>query len=68
MLGVQKVSVDAHFFNDLGADSLLMAPFFARIRRETDLPAAAMQDIYENPSVRQLATCLQARHSNLPSR
>ncbi|SFT64609.1 Pls/PosA family non-ribosomal peptide synthetase [Arthrobacter sp. ov118] len=61
VLGVEKVSVDAHFFNDLGADSLLMAHFCARVRRETDLPSAAMQDIYENPSVRQLATCLQAR-------
>jgi non-ribosomal peptide synthetase-like protein len=62
VLCVEKVSVDAHFFNDLGADSLLMAHFCARVRQQTDLPAAAMQDIYENPSVRQLATCLQARH------
>ncbi|PVZ57449.1 Pls/PosA family non-ribosomal peptide synthetase [Arthrobacter sp. H-02-3] len=63
VLGLDKVSTDAHFFNDLGADSLLMARYCARIRKETALPPAAMQDIYENPTVRQLATCLEARHS-----
>ena len=63
VLGLDKVSTDAHFFNDLGADSLLMARFCARIRKETALPPAAMQDIYENPTVRQLAACLEARHS-----
>ncbi|AXJ11304.1 Pls/PosA family non-ribosomal peptide synthetase [Arthrobacter sp. PM3] len=63
VLSLDKVSADAHFFNDLGADSLLMARFCARIRKETALPPAAMQDIYENPTVRQLAACLEARHS-----
>lgn len=63
VLSLEKVSTDAHFFNDLGADSLLMARYCARIRKETALPAAAMQDIYENPTVRQLAACLEARHS-----
>ena len=60
VLGLDKVSTDAHFFNDLGADSLLMAHYCARIRKETDLPPAAMQDIYKHPTVRQLAECLEA--------
>lgn len=63
VLSLDKVSTEAHFFNDLGADSLLMARYCARIRKETALPAAAMQDIYENPTVRQLAACLESRHS-----
>ena len=63
VLSLDKVSTEAHFFNDLGGDSLLMARFCARIRKETALPPAAMQDIYENPTVRQLAVCLEARHS-----
>lgn len=63
VLNLDKVSADAHFFNDLGGDSLLMARFCARIRKETALPPAAMQDIYENPTVRQLAAALEARHS-----
>lgn len=62
VLGLDKVSTDAHFFNDLGADSLVMAHYCARIRKGTALPPAAMQDIYECPTVRQLAACLEARH------
>ncbi|WP_104046096.1 Pls/PosA family non-ribosomal peptide synthetase [Arthrobacter sp. ZGTC412] len=58
VLGLERVSTDAHFFNDLGANSLLMAHFCARVRRETDLPAPAMQDIYQNPTVRELAQLL----------
>ncbi|WP_354170045.1 Pls/PosA family non-ribosomal peptide synthetase [Arthrobacter sp. UYEF36] len=61
VLGLEKVSTDAHFFNDLGADSLLMAHFCARLRKETGLPPAAMQDVYQHPTVRQLAECLQTR-------
>ncbi len=61
VLGLEKVSTDAHFFNDLGADSLLMAHFCARSGKKPDLPPAAMQDIYQHPTVRQLAECLQAR-------
>ena len=29
---VERVSVDSHFFDDLGADSLVMAHFCARVR------------------------------------
>lgn len=58
VLGLERVSTDAHFFNDLGANSLLMAHFCARVRKETDLPSAAMQDVYQQPTVRQLAAFL----------
>jgi len=33
-----QVPVDSHFFDDLGADSLLMAQFCARVRKRGDLP------------------------------
>ena len=38
VLGVQQVPVDADFFQDLGADSLVMAKFCARVRKQPDLP------------------------------
>jgi non-ribosomal peptide synthetase-like protein len=60
VLGLDRVSTDAHFFNDLGANSLLMAHFCARVRRETDLASPAMQDIYQHPTIRQLAAVLTA--------
>jgi len=58
VLGAERISVDAHFFDDLGANSLLLAHFSARVRKDTDLPPLAMQDIYENPTIRQLALAL----------
>ncbi|MFD3445180.1 Pls/PosA family non-ribosomal peptide synthetase [Microbacteriaceae bacterium 4G12] len=63
VLGIDKVSTESHFFNDLGADSLMMAHFCARVRKGTDLPWMAMQDIYERPTIRQLAARLAAMQS-----
>ncbi|WP_433273172.1 Pls/PosA family non-ribosomal peptide synthetase [Pseudonocardia xinjiangensis] len=54
-LGVEQVSVDSHFFDDLGANSLLMAQFSARVRKQTALPSLSMREIYQCPTVRQLA-------------
>ena len=58
ILGTEHVSVDSHFFDDLGADSMLMARFCARVRKRPDLPAVSMKDIYEHPTIRDLATAL----------
>ncbi len=57
--GVDRVSVDDHFFNDLGADSLVMAQFCARARKRGDLPPISMKDIYAHPTIRGLAVALQ---------
>ncbi|MFJ7201264.1 MULTISPECIES: Pls/PosA family non-ribosomal peptide synthetase [unclassified Streptomyces] len=57
---VERVSVDGHFFDDLGANSLVMAHFCARVRKRADLPSASMKDIYRNPTIRSLATGLAA--------
>jgi non-ribosomal peptide synthetase-like protein len=58
IVGVERVPVDSHFFDDLGADSLLMAQFCARVRKRRDLPPVSMKDIYEHPTLRSLATSL----------
>ncbi|WP_455355260.1 Pls/PosA family non-ribosomal peptide synthetase [Streptomyces sp. SYSU K217416] len=58
VVGVERVSVESHFFDDLGADSLVMAQFCARVRKRTDLPSVSMKDIYRAPTVRSLATTL----------
>jgi non-ribosomal peptide synthetase-like protein len=57
-LGVDQVSIDAHFFDELGASSLLMARFSAQLRRETSLRQVSMRDMYRNPTVRQLAALI----------
>lgn len=55
---VERVPADSHFFNDLGADSLVMARFCARVRKREDMPTVSMKDIYRYPTVRSLAAAL----------
>ncbi|WP_163016001.1 acyl carrier protein, partial [Streptomyces sp. Tu 4128] len=55
---VAEVHPDSHFFNDLGADSLVMAHFCARVRKRPDLPSVSMRDIYRHPSVAALTAAL----------
>jgi non-ribosomal peptide synthetase-like protein len=62
-LHLQQVSVDSHFFDELGADSLLMAQFCARVRKRSDLPAVSMRDVYLHPTIRSLANSLAAEPS-----
>nr|WP_307623996.1 Pls/PosA family non-ribosomal peptide synthetase [Streptomyces sp. V3I7] len=57
---VERVPVDSHFFDDLGANSLVMAQFCARLRKRPDLPSPSIKDIYRNPTIRSLATALAA--------
>ena len=58
ILSVDRVSVDDHFFDDLGADSMVMARFCARARKRPDLPSVSMKDVYGAPTVRRLAAAL----------
>src|SRR5213592_1729776 len=58
VLRVDRVSVDSHFFDDLGADSLVMAHFCARVRKRGNLPPVSMKDIYRHPTIRSLAAAL----------
>jgi non-ribosomal peptide synthetase-like protein len=57
---VDRVSVDSNFFDDLGANSLLMARFCTLIRKRDDLPAVSMKDIYLHPTIRALAAAATA--------
>ena len=58
VLGVENVPVDGHLFDDLGADSMVMARFCARVRKRPDLPPVSMKDIYQHPTMRSLATAV----------
>jgi acyl carrier protein len=55
VLGVAQVSADAHFFDDLGADSMVMARFCARARKRDDLPSVSIKDVYAHPTINGLA-------------
>src|SRR2546422_7992978 len=58
VLRVDRLSVESHFFDELGADSLVMAKFCARVRKRGDLPSVSMKDIYRHPTIRGLAAAL----------
>jgi non-ribosomal peptide synthetase-like protein len=59
VLTVDHVSTADHFFDDLGANSLLMARFCARIRQRPGMANVSMRDIYLNPTVARLAERLR---------
>jgi hypothetical protein len=67
VLRVEHLSIDSHFFDDLCADSLLMAKFCARVRKRGDLPSISMKDIYRHPTIRSLAAAF-ADFAPRPSR
>jgi non-ribosomal peptide synthetase-like protein len=58
ILKLQQVSTDQHFFDDLGANSLLMARFCAALRRNPGTSNVSMRDIYINPTIAKLAAHL----------
>lgn len=60
VLKFDVISVADHFFDDLGANSLLMARFCARVRTRKEWATASMRDIYLHPTVARLAVHLQA--------
>ncbi|QWK81360.1 Pls/PosA family non-ribosomal peptide synthetase [Ochrobactrum sp. BTU1] len=61
ILNLDEVSVEDNFFDDLGANSLLMARFCARLRTAQGWEMASMRDIYLHPSIAGLA-----KHLHLP--
>ncbi|WP_181770589.1 Pls/PosA family non-ribosomal peptide synthetase [Amycolatopsis pittospori] len=58
VLGVERISATGNFFDDYGADSLLLAKFCAAVRERGDLAPLSAKDVYLNPTVRGLAESL----------
>ena len=48
------------FFDDLGADSMVMAQFCARLRKRADLPKVSIKDVYRHSTIRSLAAAFAA--------
>jgi len=56
-----RVSRDDHFFYDLGGHSLLAAQLVSALRKDCTKLSASLRDVYEYPTIRQLAAVLDAR-------
>jgi non-ribosomal peptide synthetase-like protein len=55
VLRAEHISTEHHFFNDLGANSLLMARVCAAIRKNPGVSNVSMRDIYMHPTIAKLA-------------
>jgi non-ribosomal peptide synthetase-like protein len=58
LLGLEQVSVDSQFFDELGLSSLLVAHFCARARERAESPPVSVKDVYQHPTVRSLAAAV----------
>ncbi|SFU75979.1 Pls/PosA family non-ribosomal peptide synthetase [Halomonas korlensis] len=66
LLKLERVSVTHDFFADLGSNSLIMARFCTRVRREMACTDISMRDIYQAPTVRELAAHVGALMVSAP--
>jgi non-ribosomal peptide synthetase-like protein len=55
ILRIEHISTEHHFFDDLGANSLLMARVCAVIRKNPGMSTVSMRDIYMHPTIARLA-------------
>lgn len=62
---VGAVSVDAHFFNDLGGDSVGAAELIAALREDGTTASLTVRDVYEAPTIGALAARADAAPSPL---
>jgi non-ribosomal peptide synthetase-like protein len=68
LLKLEQVSMDDHFFDDLGANSLLMARFCARIREKLNYSDVSMREVYLHPTPRDFAAFLTTQaHRKAPT-
>src|SRR5260221_5029569 len=58
VLRVDRVSVDSNFVDELGANWLVRAYWWRRVRKQGSLPPVSMKDIYRHPTIRSLAAAL----------
>jgi acyl carrier protein len=58
VLKTAQVPPSANFFDDLGADSMVMAQFCARVRKVPDVPNVSIKDVYQHPTISALAAAL----------
>lgn len=58
-LKMEVTSVEDHFFDDLGANSLLLARFCSKLRMRKEWATTSMRDIYMHPSISSLARHLR---------
>ncbi len=59
LFATDAIRLDEHFFNDLGGDSLLAAGLVSQLRARPQFIQVSMRDLYQFPTVRELAAHLR---------
>ncbi|MCP5032528.1 MAG: peptide synthetase, partial [Actinomycetia bacterium] len=67
ILDGRTVSPTDHFFDDLEADSLVMAHFCARVKKRSGLPPVSIKEVYRNPTIELLAAAISRVNATAPS-
>ncbi|GMB80018.1 non-ribosomal peptide synthetase [Shinella zoogloeoides] len=67
VLKMDDIYAEDHFFDDLGANSLLMARFCAKLRTRKEWATTSMRDIYMHPTVAGLARHLRGPEEEAPA-
>jgi non-ribosomal peptide synthetase-like protein len=66
VLKTSDVSIEDHFFDVMGANSLLMAQFCTRLRESGLVADVSMRDTYQFPTIRGLAAHLELAEAEAP--
>jgi non-ribosomal peptide synthetase-like protein len=61
VFGITGISIDDEFFNQLGGHSLLAAVMVSKLRQNPQFEDLAVLDIYQHPTIAQLADALTTR-------
>ena len=61
VFGITGISIDDEFFNQLGGHSLLAAVMVSKLRQNPQFEDLAVLDVYQHPTIAQLAAELTAR-------
>mgnify|MGYP001373330305 CR=1 FL=1 len=67
VLKLERVSVEADFFDDLGADSLKLASYVTAIRKQLGIRRITMRQLYEHSSITALAAVLERAAAGAPA-
>ena len=61
IFGITGISINDEFFNQLGGHSLLAAMMVSKLREQTQFQDLAVVDVYQHPTISQLAEALTKR-------
>ncbi len=65
---IENVSIKDHFFNDLGGHSLYAAQVVSLLRKENGFQGLTISDLYESPTVEELAAKFRLAVKGKPSK